>query len=145
MTETGASESGISQFSLVEDHPIPFDQEGIDQLWNRVDDPAMDEPPSVDEAHEEYTRTIAEHGPWHVFRSVYPFGGGGRVVVWNREFGEGVAVVGECGNWHALVNLFAAIVDAEGDCRDASYSDSLTQSGCFNQRCEKCGGSWVVG
>lgn len=126
----------------IDEHPIPFDQEEINERW---DGRGTDrDPPGVDEAHTEYADTIAECGEWHVFRPMYPFGHGD-VVFWSRESGEAFRVDDSEGRWHALVNLFAEIVDAEGDCRDADYSDSLTPSGSYDQRCEDCGDSWVVG
>jgi len=126
----------------IDEHPIPFDQERINEIWENHE--SRRDPPSVDEAHEDYVRTIAEWGDWHVFRPTYPFGHGD-VVFWNSMSGEAFAVNDDEGSWHELVNLFAEIVDAEGDCRDADYSSSLTQSGCYDQRCTECGGSWLVG
>ena len=128
----------------VEEHPIPFDQAHINAIWEDFNDPAKGDPPSVDEAHEDYARTIAKRGDWHVFRATYPFGAGD-VYFWNSMSGEAFKVRDEEGSWHGLVNLFAEVVDAEGDCRDADYSSSLTQSGCYDQRCKECGDSWLVG
>lgn len=128
----------------LDEHPIPFDQQEIDELWEELNDPAKGEPPGVDEAHEEYVRTIAKHGEWHVFRPTYPFGHGD-IVFWNNMSGEAFKINDEEGSWHHLVNLFAEVVDQEGDCRDAGYSDSLRQSGSVEQRCKSCGGSWTVG
>lgn len=128
----------------LDEHPIPFDQEEIDELWEQLNDPAKGDPPSVDEAHDEYTRTIAKRGEWHVFRPTYPFGHGD-VVFWNSMSGEAFKVNDDEGSWHSMVSLFAEIVDAEGDCRESDYSGGTTQSGCHRQRCEDCGDSWVVG
>lgn len=126
----------------LDSHPIPFDQAEIDAIWS--DHEPERDPPGVDEAHEEYTDTIAEYGEWRVFRPQYPFGHGD-VTFWNAATGEGFQVTDEEGSWHELVNVFAAVVDSEGDCRDADYSDSLTPGGSYDQRCEECGDSWVVG
>lgn len=128
----------------LDSHPIPLDQDEIDEIWNQHNDPAMGEPPHVDEAHEEYVRTIAEYDEWHVFRTEYPFNCHA-VVFWNRAFGQGFRVDDDEGAWHLMVNLFAEIVDQEGDCRDAEYSSSLMASGSYDQRCKNCGGSWTVG
>jgi len=127
-------------------HPIPFDQERINDIWDGCKDPALsdEEPPHVDTAHEDYTETIAEYGPWHVFRTKYPFRCTG-VVFWHRETSEAIRVDDDEGQWHQLVNLFAEIVDQEGDCRDAEYSDSLQAHGSYKQRCKDCGDSWMVG
>lgn len=126
----------------VDEHPIPFEQEKIDDVWSMHEFDR--EPPSVDEAHEEYAETISERGEWHVFRARYPFGHGD-ITFWNSATGEAFQVNDEEGSWHHLVNLFAEIVDAEGDCRDAEYSDSLMQSGGYKQRCGECGDWWVTG
>lgn len=125
----------------LDSHPIPLDQDEIDEIWNRC---KTGEPPHIDEAHEEYVHTIAEYDEWHVFRTEYPFNTHG-IVFWNRAFGQGFRVDESEGEWHQLVNLFAAIVDEEGDCRDADYSDSLRQSGAVEQRCKNCGDSYTVG
>lgn len=127
----------------IDDHPIPFDQASIDERW--ADHEPDTEPPSVDEAHDEYVRTIANRGEWHVFRAMYPFGYGDRVIFWNGTTGEAFTIDDSEGSWHEIVNLFAEIVETEGDCRDADYSSSLMQSGGYNQRCRNCGGSWVIG
>lgn len=126
-------------------HPIPFEQEEIDGIWNsrQIDPAAPEEPPSVDEAHEQYAETIVEFDPWHVFTARYPFGSG-QVIFWNRESGEAFRVRRDEGAWHTLVNVFAAIVEEEGDCRDAEYSGSTRASGSYRQRCGNCGASWDI-
>lgn len=123
-------------------HPLPFDQETINEIWNEHEKDA--DPPHIDTVHEEYADTIAEHGDWKVFRVGYPFGTGDNVIFWNRGFGEGFAVSDIEGRWHTLVNLFAAIVEHEGDCRDAEYTGSLRQSGSTRQKCGSCGESWTI-
>lgn len=129
----------------VESHPVPFEQEEIDELWEDESFIVEGEPPSVDEAHEEYTETITEYGEWVVFRPEWPFSAGTGVIIWNREFGEGFEVEEGEGEWHSFVNLFAAVVEQEGDCREADYSTMTLPSGCVDQQCEDCGQSWTVG
>lgn len=126
----------------IDSHPVPTTQPEIDSIWN--DSESNRDPPHVDTAHEEYVNTIAEHGDWHVFRVAYPFGTSSQVTFWNRASGTGFTVSDIEGRWHELVNVFAAIVDEEGDCREADYASSLRQSGSTSQRCESCGGSWSV-
>lgn len=123
----------------IAEHPIPTDQDELDERWPEEVDP---EPPNVREVHEDLTYTIAKLDPWHVFRSPYPFGAGGDVYVWNRDFGSGFRFVDEEGAWHQFVNLLAEIVDEEGDCRDAEISSSLLPSGAQRYSCSECGGTW---
>jgi len=127
----------------IDTHPIPYDQSDINAIWADQHDPALDDPPSVDTAHDEYLDTITQTGAWHVFRARYPFDTPG-VVLWHRELGTGLVVTEDCREWHQLVNVFAAVVDAEGDCRDAEIKSSLTQAGSTNQRCRNCGSSWSI-
>lgn len=127
----------------IDSHPIPLDQDEIDEMWEN-DDWLDGEPPHVDEAHEEHARTIADYSEWHVFRPTFPFGHGD-MVFWNRSFGGGFVFNDEEGSWHQLVNVFAEIVDEEGDCRDAEYADSLRQSSSVEQRCKNCNDSYTVG
>lgn len=126
----------------IDGHPVPFDQDEINELWSDL--PGDDDPPSVHEAHEKYVRTIAKWGDWNVLRVAYPFGVGD-VVFFNGAFGEGFKINDEEGSWHEFVNLFAEIVENEGDCRDADYSSSLMASGYYDQQCESCYDSWLVG
>lgn len=128
----------------VDEHPIPFDQEELDEFWEGHSY-TVTEPPTVDEAHDEYTLTIAEWSHWHVFRTMFPFAPMDIVYFWSRETGEGFIFNDEAGSWHNLVNLFAEIVDSEGDCREAGYDSSLMPSGSYKQRCLSCNGSWSVG
>jgi len=142
---SGIKESGrYRSVRPIDEHPIPLEQGEIDRVWHRFDDPAKGDPPSVDGAHEEYARTIAEWGEWQVFRATYPFGHGD-VTFWNGSMGAGFVVDDDEGEWHGLVNLFAEIVEQEGDCREADYSSSLQQSGSYKQRCGSCGDWWLVG
>jgi hypothetical protein len=136
---------GPSMFIPLDAHPIPLEQSAINEIW--ADDTTFapnGEPPSVDEAHCEYTDTVAEYGEWHVFKPRWPFDAY-NIVIWNRALGTGYGINDTEGRWHNLVNLFAAIVEEEGDCRDADYSDSLRQSGASEQRCLNCGESWSTG
>ena len=128
----------------IDDHPVPFDQDGINEIWSNLPHKETRDAPSIDEAHEEYVETIAKRGEWHVFRVKYPFDFG-HVVFWNGSSGEAFRFHDEEGSWHEFVNLLADIVESEGDCRDADYSSSLMPSGCYDQRCRNCGGSWSVG
>ena len=125
-------------------HPVPFEQEKIDEIWDSTVELDKSDAPSVDEAHEDYIETIAEWGGWRVFRPHFPFGES-NVTFWSTATGEAFKIPDNEGSWHELVNLFAEIVDSEGDCRDAEYSSSLTQSGSYKQRCRKCSDSWVIG
>ena len=137
--------SGSDQFGLfwpISEHPIPTDQERINEMWDPS--PEGEEPPTPHEAREHYMDTIAEWDGWHVFQPYYPFGHR-QIVLWNGNFGAGYVINDEEGRWHNLVNLFAEIVDREGDCRDTDYSSSLMPSGCYDQRCKSCGDSWSVG
>lgn len=127
----------------IDEHPIPLDQEEINTLWEDNNHKERD-PPSVDEAHERFTRSIAEYGEWQVFRAIYPFESRG-VVFWNGSYGKGFDVDDSEGSWHHLVNVFAEIVDEEGDCRDAEYSSSTRQSSAIRQTCKNCGSWWTVG
>lgn len=139
--------SGNDRFRFVremDDHPVPFDQEEIDEIWSNLPHKDGEEPPSVDEAHDKYVRVIAKWSEWTVFRAVYPFGLGD-VYFFNGTSGESFKIEDEEGSWHAFVNLFAEIVENEGDCRNADYSSSLMPSGSYDQRCKSCGGSWMVG
>lgn len=145
MSRNDTSERATHRFvHPINEHPIPLDQGKIDDIWADHDH-VPDEPPHIDAAHEDYTRTIAERGEWHAFRAEYPFDWGNDVYVWNSAFGTGFRIRDEEGSWHELVNLFADIVDAEGDCRDAEYSSSGMPSGCLDQSCKECGQSWVIG
>lgn len=135
----------LSIITAIDSHPIPSNQDEINELWDANPELMNGDPPSVDEAYERYTETIASYGEWHVFRSQWPFSHGQGVIIWNREFGEGFIVDEDEGEWHSFVNLFAAVVDEEGDCRDAEYSDSLQHTGAYHQRCTECGQSWTIG
>ena len=54
---------------------------------------------------------------------------GDQIYFWNRPGGEGFCVTSMEGSWHGFVNVFAAVVESEEDCRDAEYTSSLAQSG----------------
>lgn len=137
----------VSEYAAVhgiDEHPIPFDPEEIEKEWEQsMGTLADEEPPHPDVAHERYKETIAEYGEWEVFRLRPPFGDGSAVFFWNRE-GRGFYVEDECGRWHELVNLFAAIVEEQGDCRDAEYTSSMMPSGSHNQSCSGCGAGWSI-
>ena len=62
----------------IDSHPLPFDQDEIDDIWAERE--SSDDPPHVDTVHEEYKRTIAEYGDWHVFRVAWPFGNSDQVT-----------------------------------------------------------------
>lgn len=137
-----------NQLSIVRplhSHPVPLDQDEIDQLWEQNPRWVSGDPPSVDAAHEDHIHEIAEYHDWRVFRCSWPFGHSNRVYLWNRNFGEGFAIDEDEGDWHSFVNLMAAVVDEEGDCRDGEFSSSLRQSGSYDQQCKECGQSWTVG
>lgn len=132
-------------FTDIDEYPVPTDPDEIKSKLQRT--PALDEndePPHPDAIHEEYVHTIAEHESWKAFRLQYPFGSNTAVYLWNRASSDGIRIEGSEGRWHDLVNLFAAIVDEEGDCRDADYSSSLMPSGSHTQQCDSCGGKWSV-
>lgn len=143
-TREDSAPAAMRTIQPVSDHPIPLEQEGIDRVWHRFDHPEKGDSPSVDEAHEDYIKTIAEWGDWRVFRPTHPFGHGD-IYVWNHQIGAGFRVDDQDGEWHQLVNLFAEVVEEEGDCRDAEYSSSLRQGGYHKQRCANCGDWWLVG
>lgn len=126
----------------INDYPIPLDQDEIDTIW---DERQLGEPPHIDEVHEEYIDQIAEYASWTVFRVKHPLGSGDMITFWNRNLGQGIQIADDAGSWHVLVNLFAEIVDEEGDCRDEDVSESLTPTGNYNQQCESCGESWTIG
>lgn len=129
----------------VDGHPVPFDQEEINELWEEDEYfyPEDSDPPHVDEAHERYTHTITRRGDWTVFRSTWPFTSPG-VYFFHGGSGDCYRFRDDEGAWHAMVNLFADIVDEEGDCRDAEYSDSLMPSSSIKQSCKNCGASWSI-
>ena len=136
----------LSIVQPVTEYPVPYEQSEIDDIWNDSDIVMGDgDAPIVDEAHEEYIDIITRQDDWLVFRVRYPFGYYNNVYFWNSSFGSGFRIDDDEGSWHSLVNLFADIVDEEGDCREASYSSSITPSGSYDQRCDNCGESWSVG
>lgn len=137
------SNSGYRVVRELDSHPVPFEQDEIDRLWSESDHLDDADAPHVDEAHDTYVDTIAEYGSWHVFETRFPFDVGG-VVCWNQMSSEAFRISMDCGGYHELVNLFAEVVDAEGDCRASEYANSTMPSGSTKQRCENCGRSWTV-
>lgn len=130
--------------SKIEKYPIPLEQEELQERLESIGYFSEEySDVSVDEAHSIFKDVIAKNNDWEVFHLRFPFGSH-RVVLWNNGIGEGISIDRGCGEWHSIVNLFAEVVEEEGDCRDAEYSSSLMPSGTYDQRCKKCGDSWSV-
>lgn len=129
----------------VGEHPLRFEQDELDEMWG--DDEYLEgEPPHRDEVFEDYRQEIAKYGEWAAFIPTWPFGGGTAVYILNEEFEEGFRVEMSEGTWHQFVNFLAAVVEEEGDCREAEYSNGgVMPSGSQKIGCKGCGGSWRVG
>ncbi len=130
----------------VDEHPVPYTHDGFKQeLKDRLDEIPTDHQPDFDNAHrEDYIRTITEHGAVEAFTVDYPFGMGDYVYLWHRELEQGVAIARSEGFFHQFKNLMAALVEAEGDCRDADMEDSCTPGPSLGRQmtCKGCGDSW---
>jgi hypothetical protein len=132
------------KFEIVDEYPLPLYKEDVEKIiesidWIREDPDEWD----VERYEEAFKQEIASFQEWDIFQ----YGWGGPhdyIYIWDKNSGRGIRIEPSEGFWHHLVNVFAEIVEAEGDCRNAEISDMLTQASTYRMSCQNCGNTWHV-
>ncbi|WP_302083140.1 hypothetical protein [Salinibaculum rarum] len=170
-TTTGDSNSigpdGPRLFTPITEHPLPFSQDGVDELveTNPMLDSEEDSDLSVDALHEEYVNRIAQTDEWVVFR-VMLYGFESNIYVWNQSLGEGFRFTTDEWAFGNLIEVLSLVQEADEErqpsvdpiepntrygcpyCPEVDGEDlssGTRPSGSTRQSCPNCGRTRTIG
>lgn len=153
--------SMFTSFTPITEYPLPFSA-GFDEFIETHPqfDADADSDMHVDKLHDEYINEIARNDEWSVFTvELYGYDD---VYVWNHQLGEGLRIPRD--EWG--FGMFAEVIslaretdtgwnrnsDAATGSDGCPYCDaptemssSLRPSGSYNQACDECGRSRLIG
>lgn len=86
----GANPQDVDQVTIIEEHPLPTDEESVKELYE--ENPTFDEDSLVmhpDTLREKYMEVLGENTEWRIFRC-HLYGHHGYVYLWNHQLGYGI-------------------------------------------------------
>ena len=105
----------------IEDYPLPMSQAHLHEFVDSIEWLDKDyKELHFEEFNEMHKHIITKYQEYEVFRT--EVGLANYVYMWNKDSGQGWKIDGSEGFWHHLVNVFAEIVEQEGDCRNAKIN-----------------------